>query len=100
MCLDLLGNNIDEHEIITMARYFSAIPKDKMICDREEVRSILHTEFKRNLWNGMDRLREHIYHLDPLNRGFMSENKLRSTILSNRIPIKPELLTKVFKVYV
>lgn len=98
--IDLFGDEITEHEIVTVARYFSAEHKkvDTQHCNRDLVQSVVHLELNRALWNDLDRLREHIYHVDPLNKGYMNEQKLRSVIAACRIPLKPTLIGFMFSV--
>lgn len=96
--LELLCDQINDQEMITLCRYFAAEKKNPQICDRERVRSITHLELTRNLWTNIERLRQHLYHLDPSNCGFMAESKLSSAIRGLRIPLDIELVKNMFAV--
>lgn len=97
--LELLGDGITEHEIMTIVRYFAAEKGRRAICDRETIRSIVQMEIQRDLWNNMDRLKEHIYHLDPENTsGILSNRLLRTVIKANRLPIKDVLAESLLSV--
>ncbi|XP_054738199.1 EF-hand domain-containing family member C2 [Anastrepha obliqua] len=90
--INLLNDDITNHEIITVCRYFSAEKAPPQSCNRETVRAAVHLELKRYLWNAMDELKEHLHHINPLNKPFLSETKLRSTIKGCRLPFVPELV--------
>lgn len=96
--IDVLGDDITEHEIVTVARYFSAEHKAETHCNRDLIRSVVHLELNRALWDDLDRLQEHLYHIDPTNSGYMSEALLRSAIAACRIPLKPTLVGFMFAV--
>lgn len=94
--IDVFGDEITEHEIVTVARYFSAEHKVETHCNRDLIRSVVHLELTRGLWDDLDRLQEHLYHIDPRNTGYMSETKLRSAIVACRIPLKASLVGFMF----
>lgn len=96
--IEVLGNGIVEHEIITLCRYFSAEQKTVNVCEREKVRSVIHMEIIRHLWNDLDRLQEYLYHLEPKQCDFITERKLISAIRGSRIPINIELTENLFSV--
>ena len=62
------------------------------------VRSIVHLELTKNLWNAMERLKEHLYHIDPKETGYMNPQKLRFAIISCRLPLQSDLIEKMFSV--
>ncbi|XP_037955499.1 EF-hand domain-containing family member C2-like [Teleopsis dalmanni] len=95
---DSLGNGITNHEVITLCRYFGVEKEQILSCDREYVRSAAHLEIKRNLWNAIDELKEHLYHLNPGQKPFVSEMKIRSTLKGCRLPFGPELIDNILKV--
>lgn len=97
---DLLGADITEHEIVTVARYFSAEPAPTTICNRDIIRSTVHWELSRNLWDDIERLEEHLYHLIPDVFGFISANTLYKAIRACRLPLKPSLIENMFAVFV
>ncbi|KAG4065244.1 hypothetical protein HA402_012686 [Bradysia odoriphaga] len=95
---DLLGTDITEHEIVTIARYFSAETQPAIVCNRDLIRSTVHWELNRNLWDDMERLEEHLYHLIGDVFGFVSENTLFKAIRACRLPLKPSLIRNMFSV--
>lgn len=99
--IDLLGPNITEHEIITFLRHFSASKsQNTKTCDRNFVQALVHAELNRHLWDDVTRLKEHIYHIDPINyEGFLPKQKVRSIISACRLPIKDVLVDEMFSVY-
>lgn len=101
--IDLLGNNIVEHEIVTFLRHFSAFNSSnaagKKNCNRAFVQSLIQDELNRNLWNDLQKLKEYIYHVDPVNyNSFMPANKLYSIVQGSRLPIKQPLIEDMFSV--
>lgn len=83
---------------MTVARYFSAETPPPAICNRDIIRSTVHWELSRNLWDDIERLEEHLYHLIPDIFGFMSENMLYKAIRACRLPLKPSLIENMFSV--
>lgn len=99
MLIDLLGDAITDHEIVCLVRHFASERRIVgPICDRETVRAIVHWELNRNLWDEMDRLREHLYHLDPHQGTHMGAVCLRSAVMSCRLPLQPVLVENMFSV--
>ena len=96
--IDSLGNNISNHEIITVCRYFSAEQAPPMLCNRETVRATVHLELKRALWNAMDELKEHMYHINPSNKLHLPEIKIRSALKGCRLPFSLELIDDMLMV--
>lgn len=96
---DLLGPNITEHEIVTVARYFSA-ESCATGCNREIVRSTVHWELSRNLWDDLERLEEHLYHVLGDVFGSVSESVLFKAIRACRLPLKPSLIQNMLSVLV
>lgn len=95
-----MGPDITEHEIVTVARYFSAESPPSTICNRDIIRSAVHWELSRNLWDDIERLEEHLYHLIPDHCGFISKNMLDKAIRACRLPLKPSLIENMFSVLV
>jgi Ca2+-binding EF-hand superfamily protein len=94
----LLGNEITEHEIVTLCRHF-AIETPKSPRDfRDMIRSIVQGEIFRGLWSDMDRLKEFIYHLSPTNVEYLSERQLRRVIKACRIPLDDAIIRQLFEV--
>lgn len=93
-----LGDNITNHEIITVCRYFSAEQAPPMTCNRETVRAAVHLELKRTLWNAIDELKEYLFHINPLNKPFLAESKVRSALKGCRLPFSQELIDDMMMV--
>lgn len=99
--IELLDHNITEHEIITFMRHFAAKSSENSLnqCDRNVIQSLVHLELNRNLWDDLTRLKEYIYHLDPINfNGYLPEKQLHSIVLACRLPIKSILIENMFSV--
>lgn len=93
-----LGDNITNHEIITLCRHFSAEQAPPNTCNKDTIRAAAHLELKRNLWNAMDELKEHLFHINPLHKPFLSEVKLRSILKGCRLPFSQELIDDIMMV--
>lgn len=96
--ISALGENITNHEIITLCRFFSAEQAPPITCNRETVRAAVHLELKRNLWNAIDEMKEYLFHLNPLNKPFLSEAKIRSALKGCRLPFPQELIDDMIQV--
>ncbi|XP_061390960.1 EF-hand domain-containing family member C2 [Musca vetustissima] len=96
--ISALGDNITNHEIITLCRYFSAEQAPPITCNRETVRAAVHLELKRNLWNAIDEMKEYLFHLNPLHKPYLSEAKIRSALKGCRLPFPQELIDDMIKV--
>ena len=96
--IELLGDRIVEQEIVTLCRKFAAEPDLSNICDKEMVRSTIHAEFNRHLWDDLQRTREHLYHLEPSTYKYMSQKKLLSAIRACKMPLDYALIEKMFMV--
>lgn len=98
---DLLGSGISDHEIVTFLRHFAvdSAASGTSRCGRNVIRSLVHLELNKNLWDDMARLREHIYHLHPKNLdGFLPENELQTIVKACRLPLPHDLIGKMFSV--
>lgn len=93
-----LGDNITNHEIITICRYFSAEQAPPVTCNREIVRAAVNLELKRSLWNAIDEVKEYLFHINPLNKTFLPESKIRATLKGCRLPFPQELIDDMLKV--
>uniref|UniRef100_A0A1I8NPH2 EF-hand domain-containing family member C2 n=1 Tax=Stomoxys calcitrans TaxID=35570 RepID=A0A1I8NPH2_STOCA len=93
-----LGDNITNHEIITICRFFSAEQAPPITCNREIVRAAVHLEMKRSLWNGIDEMKEYLFHINPLNKPYLSESKIRSAVKGCRLPFPQELIDDMMRV--
>ena len=98
LLMELLGDDIVEQEIVTLCRHFSMQlhrdPKDH----RETMRSLIHQEIYRNIWDDLVNMKEFIYHLDPEQRHYLPEKTLRTVIRGSRVPIDIALIDQLFAV--
>lgn len=97
---DLLVNAIEEHEIVTLTRFF-AIKEKKVPMDfRENIRAMVQGEISRGLWEDIQRTRELIGHLSPDNTKFLPEEIVWKVVRGCRVPIdkaQTEQMMKVLK---
>ncbi|XP_055640379.1 EF-hand domain-containing family member C2 isoform X2 [Toxorhynchites rutilus septentrionalis] len=98
MLTELIGDQIIEQEIVTLCRQFSAEFKQDVKCDKELVRSAVHGELTRELWNDLERTKEHMYHLNPTSNGWMSAKHICGTLKACRIPLDNALIDAMLKV--
>ncbi|XP_012535562.1 EF-hand domain-containing family member C2 [Monomorium pharaonis] len=89
-----MGDKITEHEMITIARYYSSREKIEHR-SREYVRCLLHTELHRSLWNDLVRLEEDLRYWDEDKTGFLSRESLYTILRGCRIPVDVELLNSM-----
>lgn len=96
---DLLATNITDHEIVTFLRHFAVESPSSGRCGRNVIRSLVHLDLNRNLWNDMARLKEHIYHLYPSQmNGFVPEKELQTIVKACRLPLSHDLICKMCSV--
>ncbi|XP_017073084.1 EF-hand domain-containing family member C2 isoform X1 [Drosophila eugracilis] len=86
------------HEIVTVCRFFSAEQAMPPSCDRNRVRAAAQLELKRALWNGVDQLHDHLSHINPACRPYISEAQVRSTLRGCRLPFSLELVEDILMV--
>lgn len=103
LLIDLLGDAITDHEIVCLCRHFASEPRTAAdcgapSCDRENVRAVVHGHLNRCLWDDLVRLREHLYHLDPLQLTHMPRVCLRSAVMACRLPLTPVMIDHMFAV--
>ncbi|XP_062554556.1 EF-hand domain-containing family member C2 [Armigeres subalbatus] len=98
MLLELLNDQIVEQEIVTLCRQFSAESKKDVSCDKELVRSAIHGELTRQLWNDLERTKEHMYHLNPIAEKWMSPRDIVVTVKACRIPLDKALIDAMLEV--
>ncbi|XP_011881630.1 PREDICTED: EF-hand domain-containing family member C2-like isoform X3 [Vollenhovia emeryi] len=89
-----MRDKITEHEMITIARYYSSREKIEHR-SREYVRCLLHTELHRLLWHDLDRLKETLHHWDEDRTGFLPRESLYTILRGCRIPVDVELLNSM-----
>ncbi|KAL6255776.1 hypothetical protein P5V15_013019 [Pogonomyrmex californicus] len=89
-----MGDKITEHEMITIARYYSSHEKIEHR-SREYVRRLLHTELYRFLWNDLDCLEKDLHHWDEDRTGFLPRESLYTILRGCRIPVDVELLNSM-----
>ncbi|KAH8323609.1 hypothetical protein KR074_010276 [Drosophila pseudoananassae] len=86
------------HEIVTVCRYFSAEQAMPPSCDRNRVRAAAQLELKRALWNSAEELNDHLSHINPACRPYISESQVRSTLRGCRLPFSLELIEDILQV--
>uniref|UniRef100_A0A9I3CJN5 DM10 domain-containing protein n=1 Tax=Anopheles culicifacies TaxID=139723 RepID=A0A9I3CJN5_9DIPT len=96
--IELLGDRIVDQEIVTLCRLFSAESEQPDPCDRELVRSAVHAELNRALWSDLDRTKEHIYHLEPINAEWLAPQRIRTIVKACKIPLDSVLVDKMLLV--
>lgn len=100
--IDLLGDQITEHEVITFLRYFSTTKclKQTKSTDRHTIQALVQMDLKRHLWNDIDRLKEYLYNIDPENaNGFILPSKIHTVISGCRLPIRSVSIDDMLAVY-
>lgn len=94
--IDLLGENISEHEIITFIRHFhtkSSVGGNKSIGE-SMTRSLVQMELARNLWDDLQNVKVFIYHLFKKDEhDYLTDNELYKVITACRLPISNDLIT-------
>ncbi|ETN65018.1 EF-hand domain-containing family member C2 [Anopheles darlingi] len=98
MLIELLGESIVDQEIVTLCRMFSAESSEPDRCDRELVRSAIHAELNRALWWDLERTKEHIYHLEPLNPDWVTPQRLCTIIKACKLPLDNALIDKMLQI--
>lgn len=100
--IDLLNDRITEHEIITFARHFRAAKNDTKFGshDRHKMQALVQLDLERDLWDDLERLKELLYEMDPVNlSGYMPPERLYSIVVGCRLPIKSVSIDDMFAVY-
>ncbi|XP_052867936.1 EF-hand domain-containing family member C2 [Anopheles cruzii] len=98
MLLELLQDGIVEQEIVTLCRLFSAESVEPARCDRELVRSAVHAQLTRALWSDLERTKEHIYHLEPINPDWVTPQRLCTIIKACKLPLDNALIDKMLQI--
>ncbi|KDR17132.1 EF-hand domain-containing family member C2, partial [Zootermopsis nevadensis] len=97
---EIMGDSITHHELITLARHYNAQCKKEWYT-KESLRSVVHTEMKRFLFNQMERLHESFLQQDPNRSGYISRDTAYAVCRGAKLPITRELLNavldKIFK---
>ncbi|XP_063973466.1 EF-hand domain-containing family member C2-like [Diachasmimorpha longicaudata] len=88
----LKDKGIVEHEIITVARRYG-VKRNEPRDTREYLRSLIHTELTRFLWNNLDRLAEDIHHWNPSGTGFLPPSDVYKILRGCRLPLDAQLIT-------
>jgi Ca2+-binding EF-hand superfamily protein len=98
MLKDLLGDQIVEHEILTLCRHYGIKQKKSPRAHRETMRSIVHGILTRELWDDLERLKEYLYHLSPERSDHLTEQQVLTTIRACRIPLDAAIIRQLFDV--
>ncbi|XP_019871659.1 EF-hand domain-containing family member C2-like [Aethina tumida] len=93
----IMGEEFTEHEMITIARAFTAVCTEPRY-NREKIRALALTELKRFLWDDWVRLREYMLKRDPTKTGVLSRKDVCTVLKACRIPFDPILIDKILDV--
>ncbi|XP_050307096.1 EF-hand domain-containing family member C2-like [Anthonomus grandis grandis] len=93
----IMGDDFTEHEMITIARAFSASCYKERY-DRQKIRAIALTELKRFLWDDLERLREYFLQTDHSKTGKLTKKECYTVLKGARLPFDNELLEKILEV--
>lgn len=89
-----MGDNITQHELITLSRHYNAqCIKERYT--KESLRSIVHTEMKRFLFNQVERLHESFLQQDPDRNGYVSRDTAYAICRGAKLPVNKDLLNAV-----
>ncbi|KAJ9574140.1 hypothetical protein L9F63_008473, partial [Diploptera punctata] len=91
---EVMGKNITDHELITLARHYNARCIKEMYT-KDSLRGIVHVELKRFLFNAMERLHESFLLKDPERTGFVPRHTAYAICRGAKLPIDKELLEAV-----
>lgn len=89
----LLGGQITEHEVVTVARRFRVQSETPLDC--EAIRRLAHVELKRYLFTAFERLLETLRHLDAAHSGRLARKQVYTALRGARVPMDVELTNKV-----
>lgn len=98
MLKELLGEEIVEHEIVTLCRYFSIHTIKRPEQNREMVRSVIHCEISRGLWDDYDNLVHLLNHVDPTKHCYLPEKDILIVIRGGKVPLDRNLVKQFMAV--
>lgn len=98
MLTELLGDEIVEHEIVALCRFFSIHAKKKPQDNREMLRSVIHGEIGRGLWDDFENLVHFLYHVDPAKREYLEEKDIFTVIRGAKVPLDRNLVKQFMAV--
>ncbi|XP_075235583.1 EF-hand domain-containing family member C2-like isoform X2 [Lycorma delicatula] len=87
----ILCDEITEHEIITLARYYSSEVKVDPL-PNEYLRSIIQCELKKNLFNSFERLEESFRYRDINGNGKVKKDAAYSVLRGAKLPLDVEVI--------
>lgn len=90
----VMGPDFTEHEMVTIARKFSAVCYKERF-DREKIRAIALTDLKRFLWDDLERLREYFLLRDHHRCGKLSRKDCYTILKGGRLPFDNSLIEKI-----
>lgn len=93
----IMGDDWTEHEMITLARSFSAVCRTERH-SRSYIRQIVLTELKRLLWDDLDRMKEHFRAWDPEKTGFLPRKEVYTLIRACKLPLGIEVIEHMLNV--
>jgi Ca2+-binding EF-hand superfamily protein len=89
-----MGDNITLHELLTLFRHYNAHCIKERYTE-ESLRSIVHTEMKRFLFNHVERLYESFLQQDPGRSGNVSRDMAYAICRGAKLPVNKDLLNAV-----
>ncbi|GLV41435.1 EF-hand domain containing 1.1 [Carabus blaptoides fortunei] len=93
----IMGENWTEHEMITLARHFSAVCKTERHT-RSFVRQVVLTELKRFLWDDMIRFKEAFRARDITKSGYLSRKEVYSLVRGCKLPLDVYIIENMLNV--
>ncbi|PIK58530.1 putative EF-hand domain-containing family member C2 [Apostichopus japonicus] len=90
LLFQLGGSGLSEHEIMTLARYYSNTQDDKL--DLQTLVTITQDHLKKSNFENFTNLADGLAHRDTDNSGFLDVEHVRSTCNAFRVPLPSDLL--------
>ncbi|KAJ8030955.1 EF-hand domain-containing family member C2 [Holothuria leucospilota] len=90
LLVQLGGSNLSEHEVMTLARYYSNTQDNKL--DLQTLVAIVQDQLKKANFENFVNLADGLAHRDTDNSGFLNVEHVRSTCNAFRVPLPTDLL--------
>ncbi|XP_046392525.1 EF-hand domain-containing family member C2-like [Ischnura elegans] len=92
---EVLGEQITDHEILTLARAFPGRVECRENLSLDHLRPIVHTEIRRNIYHGLERLGEHLKSRDRCKQGWLPRKEIWACLRASKLPVQQEILEVV-----
>lgn len=96
--LEIMCEDMTEHEFITIIRHFRGDYGKLDMPKREMIRSLVFSDLTRGLWDDRNRLLEGLKHADENNSGTLPVPRLRQLLRAHRFPINTDLMDCMLEV--